>query len=105
MALNSPAAKSKAACVCGESDKIFMTNQTTIVATNLNQVLIEAIQSVKGGIGKGVDFAVEQAPEVCRQLLAWKLGEAILVMVIASIAIIVLLSIANLCRKKLKEWE
>lgn len=66
-----------------------MTNQTQVVATNLNQVLIETIQQVKGGIGKGVDFAMEQVPEVCQQLLVWKFAEA--VAIVASMVLLVAL--------------
>ena len=44
----------------------------------LNQTLIDAINSTKAGVGKGIDFAMEQIPDVCAQLLAWKFAEACL---------------------------
>ena len=38
-------------------------------------VLLEIVTSTKEGIAKGVDFAMEQAPDVCHQLLAFKMWE------------------------------
>lgn len=58
-------------------------------ATNLNQVMIEILssghavgseiyQASKSAIKKSVDFATEQAPDVVRQFLHWKLAEALI---------------------------
>ena len=83
------------------------TNITHSVATNLNQVLLETIQQVKGGIGKGVDFAVEQAPEVCSQLLAWKLAEAIMIIVSMTLLLASAVWLTWKYRKPLKKlsWD
>lgn len=40
-------------------------NQTN----ELNHIIIETIKDVKGGVGKSVDFLLEQAPDVAQQLL------------------------------------
>lgn len=38
---------------------------------NLESVLVESINKFNGAIDKGVDFALEQSPDVIQQLLVW----------------------------------
>lgn len=37
----------------------------------LNEIIISSIEKLDGAIDKGVDFAVEQAPDLIQQLLLW----------------------------------
>jgi len=61
---------------------------TAVVSTNLNQVLIEMLSGVKDASGeiygaskqaihKSVDFIAEQAPDVIKQFLMWRLFRAL----------------------------
>ena len=47
-------------------------NQTEVdMQTTLEEVLVNAIQKTQGNIKKGVDFAIEQTPEIVQQALVW----------------------------------
>jgi hypothetical protein len=38
-------------------------------------MLLDIVKSTKEGVAKGVDIAMEQAPEIVNQLLAWKIAD------------------------------
>jgi hypothetical protein len=69
------------------------TTAHTIVATNLNEVVISMLQGVKTASGeiydasktaiiKSVDFASEQAPLVVKEFLHWKMAQAVIYAII-----------------------
>jgi hypothetical protein len=70
-----------------------MSEQKTLSV--LEQTLVDAINSTKEGISKGIDFASEQLPEVIEQLIMWKMAEAIVWIVITFIALVVIVKIAK----------
>lgn len=47
-----------------------MTTETKI--SPLEHILLDTLESTSSGIGKAIDFAAEQIPDVIHQLLMWK---------------------------------
>lgn len=48
----------------------------------LEKVLVDAIQKTQEGVGKAVDFAVDQAPEIVQQTLYWYAAKSFLLMLL-----------------------
>jgi len=82
------------------------------VATNMNQVLIEMLSGTKDAakeiygaskeaIHKSVDFVSEQAPDVIKQFLHWKLAESIIWLVVNLATVSILLYVS----RRLWKWE
>jgi hypothetical protein len=79
-------------CVAGaqtETVPVTTTNTASLTEQTLNEVMIQMLSGVKNASGeiytaskdmlrKGVDFVSEQAPDVVKQFLHWKLAEHIL---------------------------
>jgi hypothetical protein len=81
-----------------------MSNTNQVNATEeLQRLLIDTITSTRDGLAKGVDFAMEQIPEVCAQLLAWKFAEAALFGTCGIIAVLFLLTVWGIMF--FKRWE
>lgn len=56
--------------------------ETAITASQgLEGALVDIIQQVSGGVKQGVNFLQQEIPDVVKQLLVWKLCEALVMMV------------------------
>jgi hypothetical protein len=94
----------------GQTNSPTLLEQTKAVAqTNLNQVMIQILSGVssaggeiydasKSAIKSSVDFVTEQAPDVVRQFITWKLAESITWACIWTFITLCFFYFANKCR-------
>jgi hypothetical protein len=71
-----------------------MTNSppTLTASEELQRILVDTIKSAQQGVVKGVDFAMEQIPDICTQLLAWKFAEACIYIGLLSVVVLALVA-------------
>lgn len=74
----------------------------SMVNNNLQTALANLIQSTIDGAKQAGQFLKEQIPDVIRQLLMWKMTEAIIMSIVCLIVLIVSLLLLKKCIRELK---